>query len=508
MEALRDILSPHSIVLYMATKDGFLEIEEVVSESDLYIDRGQKIRPRTGYIGWVAKTKTSLLIEDVKNRKENLIYYKGEVPVKSFLAVPLITEIGDTESRVYNFSFSKELFGILCLDSLCEDAFGNREKQILSIVVEQIIEIFKRYKLLVKVQLEAREFSWLYEFTKKLSYTLELNDITECIVSSICKVVNADLVALLLLDKERNVSVLSRVGRERRKEVEGKGVPITNTLTGWVIEYGRYLYCENLSEREKHKSVFGRKLDFALGIGYIKPILIYPLLVPKTDGTGNEPSTLGCIVIGRKEGKSFTEREKNLVEIMVREASISLSNSIMYQRTKELAITDGLTNLYNHRHFQERLSDSLAWADRFYGRVSLILTDVDSFKALNDTYGHQVGDSVLRTLARIFKNSVRRIDVVARYGGDEFAIILVNTDQRGAKVAVDKLRDLVEKTHFGVEGRELFVTVSLGVATYPDDASTRELLIERADQALYHAKRIGRNKGLHYEDIIKKEARG
>ena len=162
--------------------------------------------------------------------------------------------------------------------------------------------------------------------------------------------------------------------------------------------------------------------------------------------------------------------------------------------TYKLATTDGLTELHNHRYFQERMVDSIAISDRYNKSFSLIMIDIDFFKKFNDTYGHQAGDAVLKNVAATLKKSVRNTDIVCRYGGEEMTIILRDISHEDALKMAQKVCNTIAEKKFQLTPElQCHVTISLGVATYPENGSTPTELIEYADQQLYKAKENGRN---------------
>jgi diguanylate cyclase (GGDEF)-like protein len=164
-------------------------------------------------------------------------------------------------------------------------------------------------------------------------------------------------------------------------------------------------------------------------------------------------------------------------------------------RLAQLAVTDGLTGLYNHRHFHERIALEVERSQRSGLPLSLLMLDVDHFKQFNDTYGHPAGDEVLRQLARVLADTRRANDVVARYGGEEFAVILVDTAKFTAAKVAERVRERTYGHDFSdAAPRSPKISVSVGVATYPDDGSDAEALVRSADTALYTAKRAGRNR--------------
>ncbi len=166
------------------------------------------------------------------------------------------------------------------------------------------------------------------------------------------------------------------------------------------------------------------------------------------------------------------------------------------QELKELVIRDGLTGLFNHRHFKEVLEREIARAARYERCLCLIMVDVDHFKNYNDTHGHPAGDEVLKTLADIISGRLRAVDLPARYGGEEFAILLPETERQGGNIVADDIRVQVENYPFkGRESQPLGkVTISLGLAEFPSDSDESSLLLKKADDALYRAKSEGRNR--------------
>ncbi len=204
-------------------------------------------------------------------------------------------------------------------------------------------------------------------------------------------------------------------------------------------------------------------------------------------------------VVNKLEPGGFTPEDQRLMEALAQQAAMAVEHARLY----ELAITDGLTRLFIHRYFQARLEEEILRAKRYHTTVSLILFDIDHFKKFNDTYGHQQGDIVLMEVAKILKQTVRdTVDIPARYGGEEFAIILPETDARGAQLVAERLRKNVEGHDFPGQDKPLHVTISLGIACFPDHASSKPVLIKKADIALYHCKKLGRNCSSIFNDAM------
>jgi diguanylate cyclase (GGDEF)-like protein len=164
------------------------------------------------------------------------------------------------------------------------------------------------------------------------------------------------------------------------------------------------------------------------------------------------------------------------------------------ERLQEISVTDSLTGLYNRKHMMETLAHELARAQRYNHPFSVLMIDIDHFKKYNDTFGHLAGDRALAKIASIFKESVRRVDYVARYGGEEFLLMLPETRLREAMLAAERIRARVAEDTFGESEEKVGLTISVGVAEYPEDGDTSESIIASADTVLYQAKQVGRNR--------------
>ena len=246
---------------------------------------------------------------------------------------------------------------------------------------------------------------------------------------------------------------------------------------------------DGLTERERGYPIVGE----TIAIEGMDSCLCAPFIARE--------EVLGVLALFSRKKGAFSDYEAKIIGALANQASVSILNARMYRQMQEMAVTDGLTGLLNHRAFQEALGEEMKRGARHPVSVSLLLTDIDFFKKINDLYGHPVGDQVLKRVAQVLKKSIREIDNVSRYGGEEFAIILKNTDKKGAVKMAERIRKAVSEESFQAgNGEDFSITVSIGVASSPEDARGKQDLIDRADAALYLAKRKGRDRVQAYSE--------
>ena len=213
-----------------------------------------------------------------------------------------------------------------------------------------------------------------------------------------------------------------------------------------------------------------------------------PLVIP----LGPDGSESAMLLL-TPEGPDFGDQSRELALWLGSQASVALENVRLHRIVERQASTDGLTDLANRRHFEETLASEISRAERFGGNLALVLADLDDFKQVNDRYGHQAGDDVLREFAAILLDTVRDIDLAARYGGEEFAVLLPQTDLEGAERLAERVREAMARRRLAiVPGAAFTVTSSFGVAAFPE-APTPAALFAAADEALYRAKSAGKN---------------
>ncbi len=227
----------------------------------------------------------------------------------------------------------------------------------------------------------------------------------------------------------------------------------------------------------------GERFLASVALGHTDPV------EPRIEQSGH---LYGLLTVAR--GSQFSDEERELLRLLAAQATLALENVELHYQVRRQAVTDELTGLGNYAHFQELLGIEIEQVKRYGDPVGLIMIDLDDFKSINDTFGHQQGDAVLREVARVLRETSREVDSAIRYGGDELVVVLPRTDLWGAVTLGERLRAAIEELEMERldEGGSLRVTASVGVAA--SDAGDKEGLISEADRALYAAKREGKNR--------------
>lgn len=330
------------------------------------------------------------------------------------------------------------------------------------------------------------ELDTLYKVGKDISSILDFTQLQNSILEKVVKVVRAERGSLMLLDETEKVLTIGvAVGLTEEIQREAR-VGLGEPVAGYVMETQQPLFVEDVERDQAFLAI--KRTNITRGT-----LMCVPLRA--------KDKMLGVLNVSRSEPNSFTERDFHLFQSLATQASIAIENARLYR----YAVTDEMTRLYNHRYFQQRLDEELQRADRYDSKVSLILLDVDHFKKFNDTYGHQEGDRVLKTVSRLLEKSIREVDIPARYGGEEFVVICPEKDAEGAMVPAQRIRTAIETYDFRINGVRVPLTVSLGVACYPDQARNKFDLILFADTALYTSKESGRNRATIYSPSMRTE---
>ncbi|MCL5676957.1 MAG: sensor domain-containing diguanylate cyclase [Firmicutes bacterium] len=338
---------------------------------------------------------------------------------------------------------------------------------------------------LVREQRERRYLSSLAE-ASRISTSLDLKQTLQSTSEVLLRVLDAHVCVIYLVDPASGHLVPHAVTTDPEltddKEVAalwGIHPRLGEGLTGWVAETGEPILTGDAKRDSRARVIPGLP---ARNLSYI--------LVPaKVEGR-----VTGVIRIAREGLNQFNPQDLELATIFANQAAIAIENARLYETTRELTITDGLTGLYNARHLGERLEEEISRARRYGHRLSLAMIDSDSLKEVNDRYGHQQGDRAVKELGQGIRDTVRQSDAVFRYAGDEFVVLMPETDASTAYMVMERVRRKIEERYLRIDGQDVRTTVSLGVATFPDHAGTAEDLIRRADEAMYRAKGAGKNR--------------
>ncbi len=337
-------------------------------------------------------------------------------------------------------------------------------------------------RLKEEVGRRSRVVRLMMELTRLVGNWPDPEPLLEKILEKATEYVEAEQGSLMLVDEERDALVVRAAKGVNKALIEPRQIRLGEAVAGRVWESGQPLLVRDIEKDLSQPSRPRYKTRSFISI----PLKLHD-------------RTIGILNVSDKiSGKIFCESDLDLLTAIGSYASVAIERSAYQQKAealKMISITDPLTGLLNRRYFQERLTEEIERSRRHKAPVSLVIMDIDDFKTFNDTYGHPGGDEILKIFTRNLRNSIRTIDVAARWGGEEFTIILPQTGKEEAAILAERVRREVEREEeFGVKFGARPFTVSMGVAAYPEDASTLDDLIASADRALYAAKGSGKNR--------------
>ena len=345
----------------------------------------------------------------------------------------------------------------------------------------------------------------------RLTAERDLERLLHVIIAETTAVMDAERSSLFLIDREK--------GEMWAKIAQGVDVieirfPLGMGVAGIVGKTGEAVNIADAYADPRFNPEFDRKTGFRT-----RSILCAPL-------RNRHGETIGAIQVLNKKAGAFGAEDETLLAALSSQAAVAIDNADLYRRLsilnqslerkveertaelrsandrltalnrelEEISITDALTRVYNRRYFMDRIRQEVKRVSRYGPPVSLLMIDIDFFKKVNDTYGHQAGDVVLAGVAGLIKDKLRETDLFARYGGEEFVLVATGTELPGALILAERMRKLIEDASFQTAGATLTVTVSIGIGTWdPALKDDFEELIRRADAALYRAKEQGRN---------------
>ena len=325
-------------------------------------------------------------------------------------------------------------------------------------------------------------FATLQEITSLINGGKAQETIFESVLSCALQMLEAQAVFLITVDGARVRKFALRLNGEGHIQgLERYELPSQAGITRWVLLEGQPVHVPDVgADPRYHPSV-----DSLPGLR-TSACLAAPLKVRE--------QVLGVLVaVNRIDASPFRDRHLRVLALLANQTAIAIENAKLFRRAEQLAVTDDLTQVYNYRFLKMGLRREVKRAARFSQQFSILMIDVDNLKRYNDHNGHLRGSEVLRNVAQILMKEARSIDFVAKYGGDEFVVILPQTAREGACVLADRIKASVEQAAFPLVAPGT-ITVSLGVATYPTNGITAGELLESADIALYAAKQSGKNR--------------
>ncbi len=335
-------------------------------------------------------------------------------------------------------------------------------------------------------ELRMKELNTLFEISNAVNIFTNSEELLKYVLSHAIDVLQAQRGSIMLLDDQTDELVIKVATGGRYRAISSNPIKLGAGVCGKVALEG-----QGIISNEGFKDSRFENFGSIIPIEDINSLICAPLKFKE--------GTIGVInIVNKKDNQLFNENDLRLLSLIGNQAAITIENNKLY----ELSITDGMTHLYVHRYFQARLSEEILRARRYGINVSLIMIDIDNFKKFNDTYGHQVGDTVIQTVAATIKETIRTgIDIPCRYGGEELCIILPETKSEDAYLSAERIRKNIAAIGLPHSSGELHITVSVGVAAYPIHGKDKDSLIKASDNAMYTSKKLGKNRTTIAEEL-------
>ena len=419
----------------------------------------------------MARTRKPLLIKDTLNHpgwKKDL--GGGTTWIRSYLGVPILR--------------NSTLLGFLSLDSAEPGFFSQKDAERLEIFADYAATALTNADLYAESKYYGEEMAILYEISIAIAAGVGLEKTTQAVFRQLKRVIPVDLFYLALYDpEEKFVSYFMYDRSGERIEIEPFYLLQRPSITRYVMEKRQTTYIpdfnspKNPVKEEDIIRVPGHNNLTYLGI---------PLIL--------RGEVIGVLSVQSQKPNAYDPGHIRLIETIAQQATIAMDNAKLFERMQKMAITDSLTGLFNRRYFYMILNNEIERARRYASDLSLVMMDIDLFKRVNDKFGHLAGDHVLHEVAEICMPILRQSDVMFRYGGEEFMILLPETTKEEAAKVAERIRQSIAETDFNTRNGIIKITASIGVTEYSPDFSAANTFIESADKALYRAKEMGRNK--------------
>lgn len=467
LDLLRRSLDLHTAVLLWLNEAGtHLRISELSSASDDINDA--PFSAGDGVLGAVVAQRSRVSLHNLKPSYK-VPYYASACPVRALAAIPVLD--GET------------LRGVLAIDREDNRAFSPHEEEIAAQAARFCLRAIQNERVFVHLERAKVEQGKLYRAAQALGAALSEKDVLEAAVKAAREIASFDLAAVTVFDESTRTHEVC-AARSAGGEIDDLvGVRFShNTGLVSMVVQNRYPLPYRGDYDAAHQVVLGKRFPWPKH----PSLLVLPLLM--------HDRALGTLILGARRRHAFGDSVRPTLEVLASHLAVSLSNARMVHKLETMATTDGMTGLLNKRAMLEAAVTKIASAARFDRRLSVVVVDIDFFKKVNDTYGHDVGDLVIRGLGEVLKRQKRKTDEVARFGGEEFVVLCEQTDEKGAMLLAERIREELKKTVFHTPNGTLSVTCSVGVSTFPEAGRDWDALFKSADEALYVSKRSGRDR--------------